>query len=121
MPKTAGGLKAEAALFRALAHPVRLQIMEILAGQESCVCHLTAALGRRQPYISQQLGILREAGLVADRREGTLIFYRLADEGLASLLTGGRSVAQALGGQELEFPPLPEGPVVGCPCPHCQA
>jgi ArsR family transcriptional regulator len=68
------GFQLQAKLFRVLAHPVRLQILTILAKHEACVCHLEALLGRPQPYVSQQLATLREAGLVQDRREGTLIY-----------------------------------------------
>ena len=121
MVKTASGLKAQAQLFRALSHPVRLRILEILERQEACVCHLTAILGQRQPYVSQQLSTLREAGLVADRREGTLIYYRLAGEHLARLLDESRTTVMELHGADLSFPPLPPQTLVNCPCPRCQA
>lgn len=112
--------KKQADLFRALAHPVRLRILDILAHQEACVCHLTAILGQRQPYVSQQLGTLREAGLVADRREGTLIYYRLADEHLAQLIEEGKGLVQALSEESLAFPPVPQHALENCPCPRCQ-
>lgn len=112
--------KKQADLFRALAHPVRLRILDILADQEACVCHLTAILGQRQPYVSQQLGTLREAGLVADRREGTLIYYRLADEHLAQLIEEGKSLVQVLSEEPLAFPPVPQQALENCPCPRCQ-
>ena len=114
------GYKKQSQLFQALAHPVRLRILDILARQESCVCHLTAILGQRQPYVSQQLATLRDAGLVADRREGTLIYYRLADEHLASLLDEGRALLLDLEGESLVFPPVPEEALAHCPCPRCQ-
>jgi DNA-binding transcriptional ArsR family regulator len=50
--------------FKALAHPVRLQILDMLRSGEVCVCHMEAVLGKRQAYISQQLMVLRDAGLV---------------------------------------------------------
>ena len=112
--------KQQARLFQALAHPVRLHILDILARQEACVCHLTAVLGQRQPYVSQQLGALRQAGLVADRREGNLIYYRLADDQVAELLGSARALVQGTDGQGLVFPPIPESAVAGCPCPRCQ-
>lgn len=113
------GYQAEANLHKALAHPVRLRILDILAGQEACVCHLTAALGQRQPYVSQQLGTLREAGLVTDRRDGTLVYYRLRDRHLAQLLIQCQRMIQAWDGS-VAFDPLPNGPLAHCPCPHCQ-
>jgi DNA-binding transcriptional ArsR family regulator len=119
--KAASAYRKQAQLFQALSHPVRLRILEILAKQEACVCHLTAIVGQRQPYVSQQLAALREAGLVSDRREGTLIYYRLADERLADLLAESRALAAASAAENLVFPPIPEGAVVNCPCPRCQA
>ena len=120
MAKTTNGFKAQAQLFRALAHPVRLRILDILARQEACVCHLTEVLGQRQPYVSQQLGILRDAGLVADRREGTLIYYRLAGEPLEALLDQGKAVVREREGEGLVFAPVPEEALANCPCPRCQ-
>jgi DNA-binding transcriptional ArsR family regulator len=72
--------------FKLLAHPERLRILDILRRDAECVCHLEAHLGKPQPYVSQQLRLLREAGLVADERQGTNIFYRLADEQTAHIL-----------------------------------
>jgi ArsR family transcriptional regulator len=114
------GYQKQAQLFRALSHPVRLRILDILARQEACVCHLTAILEQRQPYVSQQLAMLREGGLVADRREGTLIYYRLADDHVASLLEEGKELVKDLEGGELAFPPVPDEALVNCPCPRCQ-
>ena len=116
----ASGYKVQARLFRALAHPVRLRILDVLAQQEACVCHLTALLGQRQPYVSQQLAMLREAGLVTDRREGTLIYYRLADEHLARLIDEGKELVRDLEGEAFVFPPVPQEALDNCPCPRCQ-
>ena len=116
----ASGYKVQARLFRALAHPVRLRILDVLAQQEACVCHLTALLGQRQPYVSQQLATLRDAGLVADRREGTLIYYRLADEHLARLIDEGKELVRDLAGEPFAFPPIPQEALDNCPCPRCQ-
>lgn len=118
--KTSNAYSHQARLFRALAHPVRLRILDLLARQEACVCHLTAVLGQRQPYVSQQLAMLRDAGLVTDRREGTLIYYRLADGSVAELLIEGRIAAEAISGEALLFPLPPDGSVENCPCPRCQ-
>jgi ArsR family transcriptional regulator len=114
------GFEAQAQLFRALSHPVRLRILGILTRQEACVCHLTAVLEQRQPYVSQQLASLREAGLVTDRREGTLIYYRLANDHLATFLDLGKMVIKELVGDHLVFDPVPEEALANCPCPRCQ-
>ena len=78
--------KHQARLLRAIAHPVRLQILDALAHGSACVCDLTMLTGRRQPYISQQLIVLREAGLVTQSRDGLNIRYRLVRPELKSLL-----------------------------------
>jgi DNA-binding transcriptional ArsR family regulator len=69
--------KPQLNLFKILAHPVRLSILEILRDGEQCVCHMEAMLDRHQAYISQQLILLREAGIVADRRDGWNMYYRV--------------------------------------------
>lgn len=106
-----------AALFKALAHPARLAIIQALQAGEACVCHLEAGLGWRQAYLSQQLMVLREAGLVSDRREGWNVYYRLAQPELADLLTAARHVTSAPAPASAPWPErLPH-----CPCPRCQA
>ena len=69
-------------MFRLMGQPVRIQILLIIASEETCVCHIEAALGMRQAVISQHLMVLRDAGLVAASRDGRNIFYRLARPGL---------------------------------------
>lgn len=106
--------RAQADLFKALAHPTRLQILDILAVEESCVCHMTAILKQRQPYVSQQLMRLRDADLVRDRREGIMVYYRLADPSIVEAI---RCMREALG--ENAFLSIPRSPVPGCTCPRC--
>ncbi|MDP2822536.1 MAG: metalloregulator ArsR/SmtB family transcription factor [Sulfuritalea sp.] len=66
-------------MFDALADATRRRILALLVNQgELCVCELTAALDDIQPKISRHLGVLKDAGIVIPRREGTWIFYRLA-------------------------------------------
>ena len=116
------GYREAATLLKALNHPVRLQILQVLAAdEEACVCHLECALGRRQAYISQQLSRLREAGLVADRREGLNVFYHLADPALPPLLKAIRLAAAQNSrrrGRELSFE-FSEAPKKTCACPKC--
>lgn len=66
---------AESQLLKALAHPTRIAILEILRAGEQCVCHIEAILGLRQAYISQQLMVLRRAGIITNRREGWNQYY----------------------------------------------
>jgi len=75
----------QAVLFQMLGHPVRLQILEILSQGSSCVCDLVERTGKRQPYISQHLSTLRDAGLVTTERQGWNIFYRLNYSKLTTL------------------------------------
>lgn len=67
-------------LLKSLSHPDRLMLLCQLVQSEACVQELEQLTGIRQPSLSQQLGILREAGLVATRREGRQIYYRIASE-----------------------------------------
>jgi ArsR family transcriptional regulator len=64
-------------LFRALADPTRLRLLNLIAGREVCVCFFVEILGVSQPKISRHLAYLRRAGLVAARREGKWMHYRL--------------------------------------------
>jgi len=65
-------------LFAGLANPTRLRCLLLLAANEElCVCELTHVVGAAQPNISRHLAQLRELALVADRREGQWIYYRL--------------------------------------------
>ncbi|NPV28334.1 MAG: helix-turn-helix transcriptional regulator [Firmicutes bacterium] len=67
-----------AQVIRALAHPIRLQIIDLLSpDEERCVCELVEALGCDQPTVSKHLGVLKSAGLVTARKEGTKTFYRI--------------------------------------------
>ncbi|MCL5264185.1 MAG: metalloregulator ArsR/SmtB family transcription factor [Chloroflexi bacterium] len=103
-----GSIEDALELFQVLAHPVRLRLLIELCREEECVCHLAALLDRPQPYISQQLAELRQAGLVVDRRDGQRIFYRIVDQRVRSLL-----LASGLLIDE-------KRPVVsGCVCPKC--
>src|SRR5262245_59020888 len=71
--------------FTALSDRTRLRLLNLLRGGEVCVCDLVDGVGAPQPTISRHLGILRRSGLVACRREGLWMHYRLA-EGAAELL-----------------------------------
>ena len=73
-------------LLKIMGHPARLQILDMLRQGEICVCHIERALDQRQAYISQQLMTLRDAGLVAARKEGLQVYYRLADDQVNDLL-----------------------------------
>jgi ArsR family transcriptional regulator len=66
--------------FRALGDETRIRIVALLTHGELCVCHLESALALSQPNCSRQLGILKAAGIVDSRREGTWVYYRLSEQ-----------------------------------------
>jgi DNA-binding transcriptional ArsR family regulator len=82
----------KAALFKALAHPARVRVLEILVECEHTVGELQPLVGIESSHLSQQLGVLRRAGLVASRREGSSVYYALADPLVAELLAVARQL-----------------------------
>jgi len=72
--------------FHILSHPVRLRILHELLQEEKCVCELQEALRRPQPYISQQLRVLRESEIVACHKRGLFVYYTLADPRVKQVL-----------------------------------
>lgn len=114
----------EGALFEALGHPFRVELLAWLRAGEVCVCHLIALSGKTQPYVSKHLAELRAAGLVVDRKEGLRVYYRLADPAVGTLLDVARLLLVRLGRLKPEelAPHTPrEGAVPGCECPACAA
>lgn len=86
-----------AGLFAALADPTRLRLLNLMSGREVCVCYFVEILRQGQPKISRHLAYLRREGLVAARREGKWMHYRILpqkDEAAASIL---RAVLASLG------------------------
>lgn len=67
-------------LFRALGDETRVRILALLVHGELCVCHVEEALGLSQPNCSRQLGILKGAGIVDSRRDGTWVYYRITEQ-----------------------------------------
>jgi ArsR family transcriptional regulator len=78
-------LKRAAELFHALSDQTRLSILERLRFGERCVCELTDALDAAQSRLSFHLKVLKDAGLVSDRREGRWMYYTLNAEGLTEM------------------------------------
>jgi ArsR family transcriptional regulator len=76
----------KAGLFKALAHPARIQVLEALEAGESPVGELAERLGMELSHLSQQLAVLRRADLVNNRRVGSVVFYRLRDPRITQLL-----------------------------------
>lgn len=78
-------LSRAARLFHALSDETRLGVIEMLRGGERCVCELQDELGAAQSRLSFHLRVLREAGLVEDRREGRWAYYRIVPDALAEV------------------------------------
>jgi DNA-binding transcriptional ArsR family regulator len=100
--------------FKALGHPVRVELVRRILDRERCVTQLQGGLGQSQPSISQHLGVLRDQGLVVPVRKGNRTCYRAADEaGLAALLRVAEAllsgVETAVPGPECEAEGLTEG------------
>ena len=70
---------------KALAHPLRLRILEVLRDGERNVGEIEEAAQITQPALSQQLGVLRKAGLVDTRKQAKLVYYRLEEAPIAAL------------------------------------
>ena len=96
-----------AKLFQIVSHQARLRILDELRRDEACVCHLQEVLGRPQAYVSQQLRVLREAEVVTARKDGLLVYYRLADRRAERLL------------EEVLGPAEQATRLASCPCPKC--
>lgn len=78
--------EVKAELFKALGHPARIRVLEVLSNGEHSVGDMQPLVGIESSHLSQQLGVLRRAGLVTTRKEGASVIYSLADPLLAELL-----------------------------------
>ncbi len=106
-------------MYKALMHPTRLAILDILRDGEQCVCHMEAVFGLRQAHISQHLMVLRDAGLVTDRREGWNIFYRVCKPEIYEVIDAMNSFCGETAGSTASA--KPEASAKACLCPKCSA
>jgi len=98
--------------YKVLMHPTRLAILDVLRDGEQCVCHMEALFGLRQAHISQHLMVLRDAGVVADRRDGWNIFYHVIKPEIYPVI----DAMNAFSGGSAEYAgATPKD----CPCPKC--
>jgi len=89
MTKGKGAIDQLEVVFKALADRTRLRILALLGKNEVCVCHLHDSLGLPQPTVSRHLAYLRRSGLVAARRDGVWMHYRVSsslDPGVQKVL-----------------------------------
>ena len=113
MVKRKDNYDAQVKLFKALMHSARLAILDVLRTGEACVCHMEAALGYRQAYLSQQLMVLREAGLVDDRRDGWNVYYQVSKPDVFAVIDAASST---VGESKRKYS---SSVIPNCSCPHC--
>src|SRR4051795_3706130 len=87
-------IKAE--LFKAHGHPARIRVLELLAEGERSVSEIQPIVGIESSHLSQQLGVLRRAGLVSTRKEGSSVIYALKDPLVAELLVAAKRLLLSL-------------------------
>ena len=75
-----------AEVLRAVAHPARLQIVELLVPGEMCVGDIVQALGEKQSTTSQQLNIMKDKGVLGSRRDGLKVYYHIKNKSVINLL-----------------------------------
>ena len=101
--KTRARYKAQAQVFKALAHPSRLLMVEELSKGERCVCELAALVGAQMATVSRHFSQLRHAGIVEDDKRGAQVFYRLRTPCVMKFFTCVGDVHRQAAKRELEL------------------
>lgn len=94
-------LKAE--FFKTLGHPVRIRVLELLSVREHAVSELLAAIEIEPANLSQQLAVLRRAGLVTTRKEGSAVHYSVASPQVSELMAVARSILTGMLSGQIEL------------------
>ena len=94
-------LKAE--FFKTLGHPVRIRVLELLSVREHAVSELLAEIEIEPANLSQQLAVLRRAGLVTTRKEGSAVYYSLTSPRVAELMAVARSILRGVLSGQVEL------------------
>jgi DNA-binding transcriptional ArsR family regulator len=100
-----------------MASPQRMAVLLAIGQGEACVCHLETALGWKQAYISQHLMALRRVNILADRREGRYVFFRLKDLAYLDLITKSAELSGVTRETLAEL--ISNRTYQECTCPHC--
>ena len=95
--------QAKAEMFRCLGHPARIRILELLSEEDLAVHELLASVTIEQSNLSQQLSVLRTAGIVVQRREGPEVIYSLAVPQVRDLLLVARVILTSMRGVQAEL------------------
>ena len=90
------GPEGEVEVFKAAADPCRLRILMLLKEGELCVCEIMTALKKPQSSTSHHLSILREGGLIKERRDGKWSYYRLADGAVNEMVKQARALKKKI-------------------------
>jgi len=77
---------SEVEIFKALADPTRLKILECIKDEEKCICEVIPYTGKSQPNVSLHLKVLKQADLVNERKDGTRIMLSIADKNIFKLI-----------------------------------
>jgi ArsR family transcriptional regulator, arsenate/arsenite/antimonite-responsive transcriptional repressor len=96
----------QAEIFKALAHPVRIHMLEKLRDRPWCVCELAAELGVEKSVASKHLSLLRSVGLIDDSKRGTLVEYRLVAPCILDMTACAETAVLANLRRRLEVPPV---------------
>ena len=88
--------KLKAELFKTLGHPARIRILELLAERERSVSEMLGVVGLESSNLSQQLAVLRRAGVVVARKQGSAVIYSMASADMAELMAIARKVLTGL-------------------------
>lgn len=88
--------QVKAEFFKSLGHPVRIRVLELLVVREHAVSELLREVKVEAAHLSQQLAVLRRAGLVTTRKEGSAVYYSLTSPKLAELLAVARDILTAV-------------------------
>lgn len=95
--------QAKAEFFKTLGHPARIRVLELLAEREHAVAELLGEVAIEATSMSQQLAVLRRAGLVVARKEGSTVYYSLTSPRVAELLTVARRILTELLSGQIEL------------------
>lgn len=101
MSKPLYALKAE--FFKTLGHPVRIRVLELLSEREHAVAEMLPEMGIEPSNLSQQLAVLRRAGLVTTRKEGSTVYYSLTSPHVAELLAVARKILSGVLSGQVEL------------------
>src|SRR5689334_2764977 len=95
--------QAKAEFFKTLGHPARIRVLELLSEREHAVAEMLSEVGIEAANLSQQLAVLRRAGLVVTRREGSAVYYSLTSPHIAELLAVARQILTGVLAGQIEL------------------